>query len=54
MQRQDLAQILRDLFDVLISPNPSIYELGCDNMTAFIVDLRPTERAVPLASALSS
>ena len=40
----DLCQILKELFDSLISPNPALFEYGCDNMTAFIVDLQAEKR----------
>lgn len=40
----DLCRILRELFDSLLSPNPALFEYGCDNMTAFIVDLKANRR----------
>ncbi|KAL8274400.1 hypothetical protein Esti_001722 [Eimeria stiedai] len=49
----DLCQILKDLFDSLLSPNPALFEYGCDNMTAFIVDLKAEQRQrqIPVAAA---
>mmetsp|Transcript_67365 Transcript_67365/g.179853 ORF Transcript_67365/g.179853 Transcript_67365/m.179853 type:complete len:315 (-) Transcript_67365:641-1585(-) len=38
IDKQDLGEILKDLFDQCLSPHPSANEgLGCDNMTAIIV-----------------
>eukprot|EP01055_Gregarina_sp_Pseudo9_P005966 Gregarina_sp_Pseudo_9__5965@NODE_972_length_2015_cov_5_782389_g911_i0_p1_GENE_NODE_972_length_2015_cov_5_782389_g911_i0NODE_972_length_2015_cov_5_782389_g911_i0_p1_ORF_typecomplete_len641_score103_70PP2C/PF00481_21/3_6e09PP2C/PF00481_21/3e54PP2C_2/PF13672_6/6_4PP2C_2/PF13672_6/1_3e13SpoIIE/PF07228_12/1_8e07DUF1258/PF06869_12/0_26_NODE_972_length_2015_cov_5_782389_g911_i01061923 len=37
----DLAETVEELFDLLISPNPALFEYGCDNMTAILIDLRP-------------
>eukprot|EP01053_Blabericola_migrator_P001254 Blabericola_migrator_1__1253@NODE_1323_length_4805_cov_60_313634_g868_i1_p1_GENE_NODE_1323_length_4805_cov_60_313634_g868_i1NODE_1323_length_4805_cov_60_313634_g868_i1_p1_ORF_typecomplete_len636_score70_27PP2C/PF00481_21/2_9e09PP2C/PF00481_21/9_4e55PP2C_2/PF13672_6/4_2PP2C_2/PF13672_6/5_1e14SpoIIE/PF07228_12/4e07_NODE_1323_length_4805_cov_60_313634_g868_i128934800 len=37
----DLAETVEELFDNLISPSPALFEYGCDNMTAILVDLRP-------------
>jgi len=40
-QKMDLKAILSDLFDACLSPHPSANEgLGCDNMTAIIVQLK--------------
>ncbi|OEH78617.1 protein phosphatase [Cyclospora cayetanensis] len=50
----DLCQILRDLFDSLISPNPALFEYGCDNMTAFIVDLKAGRRTLVSSSRRAS
>ncbi|KAL8426113.1 hypothetical protein Efla_000105 [Eimeria flavescens] len=47
----DLCQILKDLFDSLLSPNPALFEFGCDNMTAFIVDLKAEQRQPAAAAA---
>ncbi|KEP60501.1 UNVERIFIED_CONTAM: protein phosphatase 2C domain-containing protein [Hammondia hammondi] len=41
----DLSQILQDLLDSLLSPNPAVFEYGCDNMTAILVDLKPHTRS---------
>ncbi|KFH01758.1 protein phosphatase 2C domain-containing protein [Toxoplasma gondii VAND] len=41
----DLSQILQDLLDSLLSPNPAVFEYGCDNMTAILVDLKPNMRS---------
>ncbi|CDJ35786.1 protein phosphatase 2C, putative [Eimeria mitis] len=50
----DLCQILKELFDSLISPNPALFEYGCDNMTAFIVDLKAEKRRQSAAAAAAS
>lgn len=36
----ELSDILEELFDEILSPNPAIFEFGCDNMSAIIIDLR--------------
>lgn len=41
LPRVDLSRTLEELFDSLISPSPTLFEYGCDNMTAILVDLRP-------------
>lgn len=37
----DLAETVEELFDLLISPNPALFEYGCDNMTAILINLQP-------------
>eukprot|EP00917_Polyrhabdina_sp_WS-2016_P019877 GHVP01042482.1.p1 GENE.GHVP01042482.1~~GHVP01042482.1.p1 ORF type:complete len:469 (-),score=84.11 GHVP01042482.1:150-1556(-) len=41
-----LSHALDMLLDALLSPNPALVEVGCDNMTAVLVDLR-SDRNVP-------
>ena len=37
----ELTKIIEELFEALVSPNPALFEYGCDNMTAILIDLRP-------------
>ncbi|PFH36826.1 hypothetical protein BESB_050180 [Besnoitia besnoiti] len=50
----DLSQILQELLDSLLSPNPAVFEYGCDNMTAILVDLKPETRQHRLAAFYST
>eukprot|EP00921_Rhytidocystis_pertsovi_P002159 GHVQ01003712.1.p1 GENE.GHVQ01003712.1~~GHVQ01003712.1.p1 ORF type:complete len:583 (-),score=106.51 GHVQ01003712.1:1048-2796(-) len=50
----NLSDILKELFDELISPNPALFEFGCDNMSAIIVDLKPSLRSAFANGGLSS
>eukprot|EP01071_Lankesteria_metandrocarpae_P012526 Lankesteria_metandrocarpae@DN6005_c0_g1_i1.p1 len=43
-----LSDIVEALFDELLSPNPGVIEIGCDNMTTCIVDLKPHTRRGPI------
>eukprot|EP00922_Rhytidocystis_sp_ex-Travisia-forbesii_P059440 GHVS01088145.1.p1 GENE.GHVS01088145.1~~GHVS01088145.1.p1 ORF type:complete len:306 (+),score=48.19 GHVS01088145.1:41-919(+) len=40
----NLSDILEELFDDILSPNPTLFEYGCDNMSAIIVDLQPNKK----------
>lgn len=42
---ETLGEVLEALFEELLSPNPTLFEFGCDNMTAILVDLQPQRRA---------